>query len=55
MPLSQIRKMLRHPFLKEDFFPELMWFIGQFDVYDREETLGAILAVYDPNNEEDRS
>ncbi|WP_240998477.1 hypothetical protein [Pseudomonas viridiflava] len=46
--------MLKHPFLNEEFVPNLMWFIGQFDVYDREETLGAMLAVYDPNSESDR-
>ncbi|WP_263286276.1 MULTISPECIES: hypothetical protein [unclassified Pseudomonas] len=46
--------MLRDPFLDEEFKPDLMWFIGVFSVYDREETLGAELEVYDPNNKEDR-
>lgn len=47
--------MLRDPFLHEEFLPDLMWFIGVFDVYDREETLGAELEVYDPNNKVDRA
>lgn len=42
--------MLRDPFLDEVFEPGLMWFIGVFNVYDRGETLGAELEVYDPNN-----
>ncbi|MDD2034767.1 hypothetical protein PSH91_19660 [Pseudomonas sp. FP1154] len=47
--------MLMHPFINEEFVPDLTWFIGQFDVYDREETLGAILEVYNPENKRDRS
>ncbi|MGE8097457.1 hypothetical protein [Pseudomonas fluorescens] len=47
--------MLRDPFLNEEFEPDLMWFIGVFDVYDREETLGAELEVYDPDNATDRA
>ncbi|WP_434609357.1 hypothetical protein [Pseudomonas sp. R1-7] len=46
--------MLRNPFLDEEFVPDLMWFIGQFDVYDLEETKGAELAVYNPDDECDR-
>lgn len=46
--------MLKHPFLKEPFEPGLMWFIGMFDVYDREETRGVELGVYDPNDSGDR-
>ena len=46
--------MLKHPFLKEPFEPGLMWFIGMFDVYDREETRGAELGVYNPNESGDR-
>lgn len=30
--------MLRSPFVDEEFDAGLMWFIGRFDVYDREET-----------------
>lgn len=47
--------MLRDPFLDEKFEPDLMWFIGVFDVYDREETYGAELVVYDPNDSDDRA
>ncbi|SFH30593.1 hypothetical protein [Pseudomonas sp. NFACC45] len=47
--------MLKDPFLNEKFVPDLMWFIGQFDVYDREETRGATLEVYNPNDKCDRS
>ncbi|KGU85809.1 hypothetical protein [Pseudomonas mediterranea] len=47
--------MLKDPFLNEQFVPDLMWFIGQFDVYDREETRGVALGVYDPNDKHDRS
>ncbi|WP_347901450.1 hypothetical protein [Pseudomonas purpurea] len=46
--------MLKDPFLNESFQPDLMWFVGVFDVYDREETLGAELEVYDPNDPGDR-
>jgi hypothetical protein len=46
--------MLKNPFVDEAFVPDLMWFIGQFDVYDREETKGAKLAVYNPDDERDR-
>lgn len=46
--------MLKDPYLNEEFVPDLMWFVGQFDVYDREETRGAILGAYDPNNHRDR-
>lgn len=47
--------MLKDPFINEEFVPDLMWFIGQFDVYDREETLGEILGAYNPDDERDRS
>ncbi|CAI8711072.1 conserved hypothetical protein [Pseudomonas sp. IT-P253] len=47
--------MLLDPFLNEEFRPDLMWFIGVFGVYDREETLGAELEVYDPNDTDDRA
>ena len=47
--------MLRDPFLDEEFDPDLMWFIGVFNVYDREETLGEELEIFDPNDENDRS
>lgn len=47
--------MLQDPFSNEKFQPDLMWFIGVFDVYDREETLGAALESYDPNCKSDRA
>ncbi|CAN1603376.1 hypothetical protein [Pseudomonas mediterranea] len=47
--------MLKNPFLNEEFLPDLMWFIGQFDVYDREEARGVALGGYDPNDKHDRS
>ncbi|MNR46473.1 hypothetical protein D3C85_1654420 [compost metagenome] len=47
--------MLRDPFLNEEFQPNLMWFIGVFDVYDREETKGAELGVFNPNDRFDRA
>lgn len=46
--------MLKDPYLDEKFEPDLMWFIGVFDVYDREETRGAELEVYNPNDSVDR-
>ncbi|AHL35423.1 hypothetical protein CD58_22220 [Pseudomonas brassicacearum] len=47
--------MLKNPFIDEEFVPDLMWFIGQFDVYDREETRGALLEVYNPDDERERT
>jgi hypothetical protein len=47
--------MLRNPFIDEEFVPDLMWFIGGFNVYDREESRGAELEVYNPNNIADRA
>ncbi|MDR6609092.1 hypothetical protein [Pseudomonas synxantha] len=47
--------MLRDPFVDEEFEPDLMWFIGAFNVYDREETRGIELEVYDPNDKSDRA
>jgi hypothetical protein len=46
--------MLRNPFVDKDFEPNLMWFIGVFNVYDREETRGEELKVFDPDNRLDR-
>ena len=47
--------MLRDPFVNEKFEPGLMWFVGVFNVYDREETRGVELEVYNPNNKSDRA
>ena len=46
--------MLRDPFLNEPFDPNLKWFIGVFDVYDREQSLGKVLDKYNPNEKVDR-
>jgi hypothetical protein len=46
--------MLKDPYLNEHFKPRLTWFIGVFDVYDREETRGLELGVYNPNIPEER-
>lgn len=46
--------MLRDPFVNEGFVPDLMWFFGAFNVYDREETRGIELEGYDPNDKNDR-
>lgn len=46
--------MLKHPFVNEEFIPDLMWFLGQFDVYDREESRGMMLAIYNPDDQHDR-
>jgi hypothetical protein len=47
--------MLKNPYIDEEFIPDLMWFVGQFDVYDREETRGATLGLYNPDDKRDRS
>lgn len=46
--------MLRDPFVNENFEPNLMWFIGAFNVYDREETRGEELEAFNPDNHLDR-
>ena len=46
--------MLKNPFLNQSFDPNLKWFIGVFNIYDREEELGAELEKYNPNNRMDR-
>lgn len=46
--------MLKNPYLNEAFEPNLMWFVGVLDVYDREETRGAELEIYNPNISADR-
>ncbi|WP_342307829.1 hypothetical protein WLF14_18045 [Pseudomonas fluorescens] len=47
--------MLFHP--NSDHIPfdaSLYYFVGVFDIYDREETKGEELAHYNPNNNKDR-
>jgi hypothetical protein len=40
--------MLKDPFLNEPFDPSLKWFIGVFDVYDREQDLGLAMEKLNP-------
>lgn len=44
--------MLKHPNSDVDFVVTPAYFVGVFNVYDREETLGVRLATFDPNDEE---
>ena len=44
--------MLKHPKSDVNFVVSPGYFIGDFDVYDREETVGVRLAQIDPNDED---
>jgi hypothetical protein len=47
--------MLFHPFSEHiPFDASLYYFVGVFDIYDREETKGAELHAYDPDDKKDR-
>ena len=47
--------MLFHPSSEHILFDaSLYYFVGVFDIYDREQTKGVELSHYDPNNEKDR-
>ncbi|WP_455883644.1 hypothetical protein [Pseudomonas putida] len=47
--------MLFHPSSEHiPFNASLYYFVGIFDIYDREETKGVELSRYDPNKKEDR-
>lgn len=46
--------MLMHPFLAVPYNPSLGHFLGGFDIYDREESLGVELSAYDPDCPLDR-
>ncbi|WP_213940080.1 hypothetical protein [Pseudomonas sp. dw_612] len=46
--------MLMHPFLDVPYNPSLGHFLGGFDIYDREESLGVELSAYDPDCSLDR-
>jgi hypothetical protein len=46
--------MLIDPGTDQPYIPTPSYFLGCFDVYDREETLGEELEKYDPNNPVDR-
>ncbi|MGY2341468.1 hypothetical protein ACW9HW_19795 [Pseudomonas sp. SDO5532_S415] len=43
-----------HPFLDVPYNPCLEHFLGGFDIYDREESLGVQLSGYDPDCPSDR-
>lgn len=45
--------MLKHPGTEIDFVVHLSYFVACFDVYDREEDLGAYLNQFNPNSEAD--
>lgn len=47
--------MLMHPFLNIPYAPKLQYFLSGFDIYDREDSLGAAIATYDINMPEDRA
>lgn len=46
--------MLMHPFIDTPYNPSLGHFLGGFDIYGREESLGVELAAYDPDCPLDR-
>ncbi|MHC8356163.1 hypothetical protein ACYZTL_13255 [Pseudomonas sp. LB3P81] len=46
--------MLMHPFLNVPYNPRLEHFLGGFDIYDREGSLGVELSAYDPGCPSDR-
>lgn len=46
--------MLKHPFLNIPYQPKLQYLLSAFDIYDREESLGATLERYDINSPTDR-
>lgn len=47
--------MLMHPYLDVLYAPQLKHFLGGFDIYDREESLGVELSEYDPECHSDRA
>ncbi|WP_077048349.1 hypothetical protein [Pseudomonas sp. KK4] len=46
--------MLMHPFLNIPYNPSVEHFLGGFDIYGREESLGGELSAYDPECPADR-
>lgn len=46
--------MLMWPKYNTPFKPTLFYWLGGISIFDREETLGAMLWLYDPNNQSDR-
>ncbi len=47
--------MLMHPYLDLPYEPQIKHFLGGFDIYDREESLGAELSKSDPECPSDRA
>lgn len=50
VPIMQKEKGLRGPWSEAPYVPTLHHFLGPFDVYDREETLGVELDTWDMND-----
>lgn len=46
--------MLTHPFGNFPFIPQLSYILAGISIYDREETLGEALWVYNPNKQDER-
>ena len=46
--------MLTHPYVDTPYEPQLSYILAGISIYDREETLGEALWVYNPNKQEDR-
>lgn len=46
--------MIIDPGTEQPYIPTPSYFLGCFDIYDREETLGEELEKYDPNDPADR-
>jgi len=46
--------MLKCPFMKAPYIPRISHVLGALSIYDLEETKGAALWKYDPNNAEER-
>ncbi|VVP31963.1 hypothetical protein [Pseudomonas fluorescens] len=46
--------MLTHPFVSFRYEPQLSYLLAGISIYDKEETLGEALWVYDPNKQDER-
>jgi hypothetical protein len=46
--------MLTHPYVNVPYEPTLSGILAGISIYDREETLGAVLRNYNPNNQDER-
>lgn len=46
--------MLTHPFVDNPYEPQLSYILAGISIYDREETLGKALWVYNPNKQDER-